>query len=275
MSAPELSYTKLDYEDVFAKHRVDYTIRQPNDLDSEETLLIVPGIMAKRSAYRRYASQLAQRGLRSVTMSHETATVFCADEIINLKQQLVELCDSPVRLAGHSLGGIHAVQAAIDSPDNVSGLMLLQSAGFGGVQPWRAAESLLSEHSDPRVIDSLRLVSDGLAYAVKGRSDLLRLAVKASRLSLIEMAQQQLPDSIDKQAIVFPQDRLINAGRLKTGLGRAGFQMIELESGGHNAQHYHPDAVAEATLQLLDMAGQPSTADVVWQSGQTMPPVAT
>lgn len=249
----ERNYTKLDYDDVFDGRRVEYTVRQPNDIDASETLLIVPGIMAKRWAYTRYASQLASQGVRSVTMSHDTATMFCTDEVVGLKDRLVELCDSPVRLAGHSLGGIHAVQAASKNSDALSGLLLMQPAGFGGVQPLRATESLITEHNDPSFVASLRLIVDGLAYAAKGRGDLVQLALKASRTSLIEVVQS-LPDNIDRQAVVFSKDRLINAEQLKVGLGQAGIQMMTVESGGHNAQHYHTSAVVAATMQLLEPA---------------------
>lgn len=253
MRTTELSYTRLEDHDFLEGRRVDWTIREPDQLEVEETLLIVPGIMAKRRAYDPYARRLAEYGLRSVTMSHETGTMFCADEVIEVKNRLAEMYDQPVRVAGHSLGGLHATEAVARDSESVSGLLLLQPAGFGGVNPLRAPESIMSERDNRRVIDEIRMAADGLKYAIKGRAHFVQTVLRAASM-IDDETIASLPDDIDRTAIVFANDKLINARLAGANLERAGFSVAELGGevkSGHNAQYYRAADVGQLTLQII------------------------
>lgn len=252
MGRAEISYTTIDDQAFVDKRRIDWTIREPIDIEPSETLLIVPGIMAKRRAYNRYARRLSESGIRSVTMSHETGTMFCSDEVIDLKNRLADKYSQPVRLAGHSLGGVHATEAVSKDPDSVSGLLLLQPAGYGGVQPARALESILRERSNSRIFDEIRMAADGLSYAIKGGRNFASTVFRAS-VHLPESTLAEIPDDIDRDAIVFTGDKLIDAAKARQGLENFGFNVVELTGrAGHNAQYYQAETVSATTLQMLD-----------------------
>lgn len=247
-----MPYVKIDDQAIVDGRRVDWSIREPIDHQPSETLLIVPGIMAKRRAYDRYARRLSEAGIRSVTMSHETGTMFCSDEVADLKNRLADKYSQPVRLVGHSLGGIHATEAASKDLDGVSGLLLLQPAGFGGVQPARALESILRERSNSRILDEIKMAADGLAYAIKGGRNFAGTVFRAST-SLREETLAAIPDDVDRDAITFAGDKLIDASVARLGLKDFGFDVVELGGrAGHNAQYYQAEAVSAMTSYLLD-----------------------
>jgi pimeloyl-ACP methyl ester carboxylesterase len=249
-----LHYKKSEIYKNIGARVVNWTVREPEVRASNEVALIIPGIMAKRRLYNPYARDVAERGITSVTMAHEGASPVCTDEVIMLAQELADSGQKPVRLVGHSLGGMHATMAAVRQPDNISGLLLVQTAGYGGVHPLHFAASLLDRSDNMHIPDEARAVLDGLDYFVSSRPDqLLRTAIMASRHEVVREAMD-LPTHMAKDAILFPHDRLIRTEKLKLGLALTGFSWYELDDDittGHNAIMYRSEAVAQLTADIM------------------------
>lgn len=233
---------------------VNWTIREPEAKSSNEVLLVVPGIMAKRRLYNPYARDVAERGITSVTMAHEGASPVCTDEVMMVARELADSGQKPVRLAGHSLGGMHATMAALRQPEDISGLLLVQSAGYGGVRPHHFADSLLDRSDNTHIPDEFRAVLDGVDYFISSSpSEMLKTTLMASRRQVLKEAMD-LPSYMQKDAILFPHDRLIRTEKLKVGLARTGFSWYELDDSvttGHNAIMYRSDAVAQVTAGIM------------------------
>jgi len=135
--------------------------------------------------------------------------------------------------------------------DSVSGLLLLQPAGFGGVNPLRAPESILRERSNHRIIDEVRLAMDGLSYAIRGRADFTKTVFRASAMLSDEIIES-LPPQIDRDVITFPGDLLIDSYVVGDNLKKLGFNVIELAiKCGHNAQYYCADEVSQSTHEMI------------------------
>ena len=249
-----LHYEKTDKSQKLGARVVNWTIREPEVKLSDEVLLVVPGIMAKHRLYNPYARDVAERGITTVTMAHEGASPVCADEVMMVARELTDSGQKPVRLAGHSLGGMHATMAAVRQPEDISGLLLVQSAGYGGVHPLHFAASLLDRSDNMHIPDELRAMLDGLDYFVSSRPDqMLKMAIMASRRQVLNEAMD-LPEHMAKDAILFPNDRLIRTEKLKLGLARTGFNWYELDDNvttGHNAIMYRSEAVADLTAGIM------------------------
>lgn len=243
-------YKKVD-DEIRGKRRTEFTLREPEEKMIERTYLVAPGILAKRHTYNPLAKSLAQAGFTSVTMQHEYGSMMCAEDIRVLAREMQWRLQQPVTIVGHSLGGIHAVEAATDMDDETA-LMLLQSAGFGGVQPLRAIESLLTDRpGNMHLQHELKAVRDGLGYAIKSFRELPGLAHKAGTEVGIKLSAE-LPDGMDKQAILFPNDRLINSRACGEGLSIAGFatRSLQVRRAGHNAPMYFPHEVADLLITM-------------------------
>lgn len=253
-----LRYVKEDVSLEMGSRTVHYSMRMPEKLVSEEIALIVPGIMAKRRLYNPFARDLAERGVASVTMAHESASPLCTDEVVAVVESLADNGQKPIRLIGHSLGGMHATKAALQAPDDISGLLLMQPAGYGGVHPLHFASSLRERPDNTRLSDEIRVLLDGIDYLVSSRPDLLlQTIVTASRHQVLERAIH-LESHISRDAILFPDDRLIRTGEVQKGLAQAGFTMHELDArihAGHNAIMYRADAVADQTVAIMKNTG--------------------
>jgi pimeloyl-ACP methyl ester carboxylesterase len=262
-----LRFSTTDYSHKLGERTVLWTMRQPEYDQSNDISLVVPGIMAKRRLYNSYAEAMAERGQSIATMAHQGASPLCATEVSMVAESLANTYQRPVRLIGHSLGGMHATLSAHDKPDNISGVLLMQPAGYGGVYPAHAVASLLDRPDNHHIGDELRAVFDGLDYFRSSRLDhMARTIVMASRHHVIEKGTE-LADHIAREAVLFPDDKLIHTDKCKDGLARAGFAWLDLDlaqwhqdnstvrrwyPAGHNAIMYHPQAVADATLEVLD-----------------------
>lgn len=255
MKSPErLRYETRDYTLEMGSRVVHYTVRTPEEAMTEEVALVVPGIMAKRRLYNPFARDVAESGVTSVTMAHEGASPVCTDEVIAVVQSLADNGQKPVRVIGHSLGGMHATMAALRSPSDISGLLLMQPAGYGGVNPLYAISSLRDRPDNSHIPDEIRVLLDGFDYFVSSRPHLLlKTALMASRLDIAERAKE-LEEHIQRDALLFPHDKLIRADKVRVGLTYAGFALHELDSdilSGHNAIMYRADDVADIAVDIM------------------------
>ena len=249
-----LHYDKADYSRKLGRRVVNWTVREPEQQISNEVALVVPGIMAKRRLYNPFARELAEQGITSVTMAHEGASPLCTDEVMMVAQELADNGQKPIRLIGHSLGGMHATLAALRQPEDLSGLLLMQPAGYGGVHPFHFASSLRDRPDNRHISDEVRVMLDSLDYLISSRPDqLLRTTIMASRHQVVSEAQY-LDEGIARDAIIFPHDRLIHPDKVKLGLASAGFSCVELDDTiltGHNAVMYRAGDVAEVAAAIM------------------------
>ena len=255
MKAPErLRYETHDHTLEMGSRAVHYTIRTPEEKLSDEVALVVPGIMAKRRLYNPFARVMAERGVATVTMAHSGASPLCTDEVIEVVRTLADERQRPVRVIGHSLGGMHSTMAALRAPEDISGLLLMQPAGYGGVHPHHFISSLRERPDNHHIPDEIRVLLDGLDYFISSRPyQLLQTAIMASRHSVAEKALD-LDSHIRRDALLFPHDRLIHADQVKVGLASAGFRLFELDAAihaGHNAVMYRADDVADAAVSII------------------------
>ncbi len=250
-------YTKRDVVRAVGERLVHYTLRTPEESMCDEIVLTVPGIMAKRRLYNPYARDLASSGIAAATMAHEGASPLCTQEVLSVVRDIAQSTQRPVRLAGHSLGGMHATMAALHEPEGISGLLLMQPAGYGGVHPMYAISSLRERPGNHLIASELRAVLDGIDYLVSSRPDqLLRAAIVASQYRVAHEARN-LDEHIKRDALLFPHDRLIRADEVRLGLAHAGFSLYTLDTSnspiraGHNAVMYRAQDVAKATAAII------------------------
>jgi pimeloyl-ACP methyl ester carboxylesterase len=235
-----LHYDKADYSRKLGRRVVNWTVREPEQQISNEVALVVPGIMAKRRLYNPFARELAEQGITSVTMAHEGASPLCTDEVMMVAQEIADNGQKPIRLIGHSLGGMHATLAALRQPEDLSGLLLMQPAGYGGVHPFHFASSLRDRPDNRHISDEVRVMLDSLDYLISSRQ--------------VVSEAQYLDEGIARDAIIFPHDRLIHPDKVKLGLASAGFRCAELDDtilSGHNAVMYRAGDVAEVTAAIM------------------------
>jgi pimeloyl-ACP methyl ester carboxylesterase len=258
---------KVDYSHRLGERTVLWSMHEAEDIQIDEVVLVVPGIMAKRSLYDPYAQAMAEKGMAVATMAHQGASPLCSKEVSLVASELAQRYQRPVRLIAHSLGGIHATLAAHDSPEDISGVLLQQPAGYGGVHPTHAVMSLLDRPDNAHLRHEIHAVYDGLDYFKSSRVDhLIRTVVMASRYEAINKGSE-LAEHIKKSALLFPDDKLIHTEKCKNGLSRAGFAWLDLDltvwqqstggehkyyPAGHNAPMYYPEAVADATISIVD-----------------------
>ncbi len=237
--------------------KVEWTVYD-TDTPHNETRLILPGILAKQTVYAPLARAMQANGHRAATMAHESGSFMCAHEVRDVASELADRYQKPVRLVGHSLGAIHAVEAAEQDPSDMSGISLLNPAGFGGVHPTRAYQSieLGTWLTADRYKTGVKIGLDSLAYVIKGRKELATTIMKASTKRVIEEARG-LPDTMLNHAILSPADLLIWQHEARRGLAEAGIKLVyvlENPLAGHNAPHDQAQEVADAIDELLDVA---------------------
>lgn len=228
---------------------------RPLDTINDEPLLGAPGILAKRAAYESFAEELAQRGHDITLLAHPSASMVCGQEVADMARRIADEQQRQVRLLGHSLGAIHSTEAALLASDEISGITYMQPAGFGGVHPEHALQSVATSCRVSEIAqlgNRLATVKEGVEYALHGRRDLFATALKASRHKVISELGQ-LSSHMSHNAIVFQGDRLINTSELIRGLGVAGIEyaVLDIPKAGHNAQLCYPAATAELVSGML------------------------
>lgn len=259
-----IGYEKFDGELRANGRLTKFTIRRPEEVHHQRAAILVPGILARRAMYNPAARSLAEGGVSSVTVEHENGSMLCSEDIYYLIHEIQERLQQPVTLNGHSLGGIHSVEAVAMlaewmKPEELPGLNLLQPAGFRGVDPRRAIESVWTERpGNQHLRHEAKVVRDGLIYVIKSMRTLPALAHKAGTDIGIVMSVG-LPEGVDKQALLFPNDRLINPHQSTLGLQSAGYsvQILPVPDAGHDAPMHYPHEVADGVIGMIDGSHYP------------------
>jgi pimeloyl-ACP methyl ester carboxylesterase len=89
---------------------------------TKETLVLLPGMMCDE---RLFAPQVAHFSERYFVMTPSLNNASSIEAMAN--QCLAQLPDTPVNLAGLSMGGIVAMQMAVNAPDQIKRLALLDT----------------------------------------------------------------------------------------------------------------------------------------------------
>lgn len=226
-----------------------------DDCNDQEQILIAPGFLSGRNLYRSLASELATEGQLVTVMAHETGGAQCPDEIATMSSQLADTHQRSVRVVGHSLGGIHAVKAAHRSGDDMSGLLLMQPAGFGDVHAHRALEGVLSRDNvhPNQLVSNVGCALDGLRYALRGRVALPGDIAFALQHKVVDQAAA-VPDHLQRDALLFGGDHFVDTTSAARGLFAADYQVHFLDdpSARHNAQRYPAYKVGQAVMEIIN-----------------------
>jgi len=194
-------------------------------------------------------------------------------------ERIVDLMDEldfeQVLLCGHSLGGALALRVALDYPDRVAGLVVINSNSAAGTPQWREqsqanltqmaarlraegtgflrdsrlyparSQRLPAEARDALTRDFDRLTPDGLA----GTAESLVVAVNAYE-RLGDLAVPTLVVVGDRDP-----DFVHNAPALVAGIRKADVQAVTLENAGHAANLEQPEAFNAALTAFAERIG--------------------
>ena len=194
-------------------------------------------------------------------------------------ERIVDLMDEldfeQVLLCGHSLGGALALRVALDYPDRVAGLVVINSNSAAGTPQWREqsqanltqmaarlraegtgflrdsrlyparSQRLPADARDALTRDFDRLTPDGLA----GTAESLVVAVNAYE-RLGELAVPTLVVVGDRDP-----DFVHNAPALVAGIRKADVQAVTLENAGHAANLEQPEAFNAALTAFAERIG--------------------
>lgn len=235
-------------------------------LEKNDSLLFVPGYVARRRCALLAARALAVNGHTSILMSHSGHTMDQAVKDISAVTQAVdegEFLDYDIEpgsltVLGHSLGAVRAMKSLADNPHGTKGFVPIAPAGLGGVKPWAAVQSIASEAeymgSKLYVGEAKDVTLDALRVAFAAKWELPRLTFSTFLTSAREEAQKLYDNGLLKSAIMFPGDRLIDPRISAAALAEIGNirqLVVEAEFTGHNTLIYHADKVAPLILDAV------------------------
>jgi pimeloyl-ACP methyl ester carboxylesterase len=177
------------------------------------TAVFVPGYTGSKEDFALLSGPLAQAGWRYVSIDQRGQYESVGPDdpaaytVPALAAELVEflgtLGSEPVHLVGHSFGGLVARATAIEAPERLLSLTLLDSgpAGLSGprVEAMRALEPVLDQHGPERVFEHLAGLAPGqpdteLTAFLRRRF----LASSVTALKAIGEAVQHEPDRVDE-----------------------------------------------------------------------------
>jgi pimeloyl-ACP methyl ester carboxylesterase len=182
-------------EDRYAEIRgadVHYRVWEPKVRTSEESTLIVPGYLGLIEFYEDLAASLAMHGeqvigFKPVSTQHlplkeqwnalnHPHQLLAETAIGIIKTERLEEPDLAFKGIGYSMGGISAVEAAVDFPEAFKNLILLASAGLeAGLHTAKLAlriPGVLKELNDHNIPHSPELMVSLGRYAMNPRRQL-------------------------------------------------------------------------------------------------------
>ena len=198
--------------------------------------------------------------------------------IVNLMEQLGF---QRAFFCGHSLGGAVALRLALDYPERVSGLCIINSNSAAGTPRWRdevqprlaeMATRLRSEGTnflrESRLYParSSRLPADAREMLTRDFDRLIPAGVAGTAEGLVGKinAFERLPE-LTAPTLVIVGDRdsdfVQNAPRLVANMRNNVVQMVTIEEAGHAANLEQPELFVEALMSFAEEVGYlPSTA---------------
>lgn len=251
-------------------------------------VLVLHGIMGHSREWDVLTAALAerflvftvdQRGHGESAWADDYSVDALAADLVGLVQRVVT---APVRLVGHSLGGMASLTAAAGRPDLVERLVLVDVGPEALCTPWGREElpAMLSglagtSYADPGEAVDEWVAGDPLAHEplvrhyvthclVRGRDGRWRWRFDGNGLARQAAAgfvtEARLWDAVDRVRV----PTLLVRGEHSTLLTRdaavrtvrrfADGRLVEITGGGHDLGVERPEAVTEAVLAFLDPA---------------------
>ena len=84
------SFVRTDGENRRGGRTVMWSEYQPLAKRYEESLLVVPGILAKRAAYALFAEKMAEHGYNTTLLAHQSGSLMCRQEIADTAVQIAD-----------------------------------------------------------------------------------------------------------------------------------------------------------------------------------------
>lgn len=246
-------YTRTNYTAPAEHGVIRYIERVPKERSIGKTVLALNGIFAGSHSMNPLARLIAEAGVVTVTAAASHYSEQTPLDLAILKQQMEDKFNQPVVLMGHSLGGVFMTETAAIAPENAE-LLLLQTAGFGGVQVRNTLASLAEGRaSESSARHTMKLIADGARYGWNNFSKLGWLIGKAASMEGYDAALQ-LPGTMTKTAIEYPGDSLINGRASRPNLTSAGIAVhsLGIARAGHNAHIDSALTVADFTTIILN-----------------------
>lgn len=221
------------------------------------TVVMAPGIVAKRRVYAAFANELARLGYETISTAHADAVGCYPDEVAAALDAVqssvfIERATDQIVGYGHSKGGANMVLAVHDDMTRTDKLVLQSPAGFGGVQVLRAVDSVARElrHMSGQ---ALKIGEEAAGYIVRNLPAMGKLAIDAATVRVGAEASELLDQGMSLSAIETKDDGLVNPRQLRRVLEGIGVRIVPVEAPyvGHNAQIYHPHLVAVAFDEAL------------------------
>lgn len=214
---------------------------------SKDNWILIAPLLARR--YRVICPDLPGFG--------ESGPAACGDYSIGQQaDRVVRFIDAldlgPCHLGGNSMGGFIALAIALDAPDVVASLMLLNNAGVDGTELTPAQQALKAGHDpfDVRNADDIDILMSMLFHKPPYVPWLARQAI-ASRLVL----RQGLERLILGQILIDAVERPLNSR-----LGEVAAPVLIIWGRGDNLLHVSAacvqhEAIGGAELVILENAG--------------------
>lgn len=238
------------------QREVAWTTYTPDNTDSinPEQHLVAPGFLARQALYKPLAMALAEKGNRVTLVGHESGGEReSVSELVYVSKELQDVYQQPIALDAHSMGGMHGIQLMYENPGLIQNAILLQPAGFGGVQSHMALLSVLTkERVGLALVRELPVAVDALGYIAKSRHHLMQTAQYAATGNIISRAKE-VASSTPTTALLFEDDRLISSEKARRGLAAAGIDSyyLDVPRPCHNAHRFHPQAVASDIESII------------------------
>lgn len=258
---------------------LDLTFRTNIESGLVPPLMYVSGFLAKRRVYNDSAECVtSEYGVPTITMGHRSGRPPNAKEVAEVADYIAQNYQQPAVLALHSNGGRLGTEAVHDHWAPTLGLMYMQPAGFGGVIPHKAPESLRYEKRPVwDLIKDTYIAIDGLRYAIGAGVSLPLLAYRAARHRVDDKAEVLLYErGVPINGLGFRNDPFIVTKTVARSFNRIGIPLAIAE-GSHNAQYSRARETAPYIAGLYgDILVRANLGEAVVrhaQNGFELPPV--
>jgi pimeloyl-ACP methyl ester carboxylesterase len=259
--------------------------------DGGRALVVVHGFTGSRDDFRGHLPALAslgrtiaydQRGHGQSAATGDPEACSFAQLAADLGALLAELCDAPCDLLGHSMGGMIALRAALEHPERIASLILMDTAARAPDEmpraPMAAAATIAREQGMATVADIMKaraLVDAGRtpaerrveaklgeSYWQRRRTNLMAMDSAAfARLVLEIVDQAPLTSRLAEircptTVLVGTEDVSFARPAAELAAGVPGATLVTIPDAAHSPQLENPSAWREALWDHLQRVRQ-------------------
>lgn len=257
--------------------RIGYNVHA--ETEGAPPLFLIHGFTASSASFASNIPELAQRftvvtvdllGHGESDSPAETEPYEPKPAVARVVALMEHLGFQRVLLCGHSLGGALALRVALDHPDRIAGLVIINSNSAAGSARWRTEVQPRLEEMATRLraegtgflkesrlypARSQRIPPDARARLVRDFEKLAPNGVAGTAAGLVAKvnAFERLPElRVPTLVVVGDRDQefVQNAPRLVANLRRNIVQMVTLEGAGHAANLEQPALFNAALLEF-------------------------